>query len=88
MPGDLEAQLRASLPGQPSAVQDRDAANKALTLLETALPLLESAGRLLRTHAPGLRILERLEEADLLTRQSIPVLGTWIASHPAGRVPK
>lgn len=88
---DLESQLRASLPGQPSAVQDRDAAVKATVMLDTALALLESAGRLMRTHVKGNRAIEWVEEAELLTRRSASAdspLAIWIRNHPAGKVPR
>lgn len=89
MPADLEAQLRASLPGQPSAVQDRDAVRDAQTLLGVALPLLEQAARLLRTHAVGNTAIGWIEEAELLTRKTIADRGplqAWIKNHPAGKV--
>lgn len=88
MPADLEAQLRASLPGQPTEVQDRDAGVRAAVMLDTALALLESAGRLLRTHAKGCRAIEWVEEAELLTRKTVAIngpLATWIRNHPAGK---
>lgn len=85
MPADLEAQLRASLPGRETAVQDRDAAIEAEVMLKTALALLEGAGRLLRTHVVQSPVIEWTEEAELLSRKSIPVLARWIKNHPAGK---
>lgn len=91
MPADLEAQLRASLPGRETEVQDRDAGVRAEVMLDTALAMLESAGRLLRTHAKGCAAIEWVEEAELLTRKSVAIKGPlamWIRNHPAGRTPR
>lgn len=70
MPADLEAQLRASLPGRETAVQDRERAVVAREFLGVIVPILESQRAALAVAVPaGTKLHERLTEALLLLRQ-------------------
>lgn len=88
MPADLEAQLRASLPGRETAVQDYASLHVALNKLQLASSLLGESAALIRIAVGTRGSSVNADEARLATLKAISDLDRTIKNHPAGKVPR
>jgi hypothetical protein len=86
MPGDLEAQLRASLPGRETAVQDYAALHVALARIEDAIESLGKAGRITSMILGADRkAVDLAADAAITAHKAKLDLERAIKAHPAGR---
>lgn len=87
MPADLEAQLRASMPGRETAVQDFSALEVAREQVRLAIDLLTRArGTVAVVLGRDRPAAEHLDAADLSARKAGSDLEIAARRHPAGRV--
>lgn len=86
---DLETQLRASLPGRETAVQDYARLHVARELLQQAIKQVTAARGCIVVALGNDRAAAVLaDSADLEMRKAVLDIDRAIKAHPAGRVPK
>lgn len=86
MPADLEAQLRASLPGRDTAVQDYKEAAIARREVELAIELLHAATARVRVAlGDDRRAAAFAAEAELFALKARLDLDNALKAHPAGK---
>ena len=89
MASDLEAQLRASLPGRETAVQDYARLQVSGYRLRLALELIRSSrGDIAAVLGNDRPAIEHVAAADIEASKAVLDLDRAIKSHPAGRVPR
>lgn len=89
MPADLEAQLRASLPGRSTEVQDYARLMVAADQLRLAVDLLTRARGAIAVALDRDRpAVAHADAADLEARKAVLDIERALKNHPAGRAPK
>lgn len=89
MPTDLESQLRASLPGRETAVQDYKEAAIARREVELAIELLHAATARIRVAlGDDRKAAVNAAEAELWALKARLDLDTALKAHPAGKAPR